>query len=629
MARTDVGNSLVSTTRTVSATIVDATHAYHRPVDATLAMMGPHVRRCSSLPLVGTCPQYLTVCVPLRPGSLDVVGYPYYCSGVCSTTPCFALPPPPPPPPPLAPWSSPSPPPDSNPWPMSHVGMSWGTKFEVDATYTLDLSSGANVTISTSSRTPVSAPPCSPPTCIAYQDSLCGEYFTKNFYAAAEAQKCTQLFAIKVPLLGPVVLSAKLGTSDGSSDDNPDDQDDSFVGDTVTGGLYWSKGEGPKCEGDGAHTVPGIGGDTPLECDVCYPISIPGVPASALSGTFGVRCPFDAWGFCNIVRPRKPLSVVFVCRSRIDVSVWHTQAGIELGLHCYIGSMLALLSLFVLDILWGLNPKGACTICHKRTPPACTNRCSLYYQCHVCWCPTHALVQAAENVGSGVISSHAPYQGAPTQTIVTPLLPAVSQSRPWPPPPTPLASTMQVTCPPDGFPGKLVQIMANGQLMTVPIPQGVRPNQPFIIQVQVAPQSRARSESLSKSDGPLPEGLKKYTVVHPSVIRANISPKSSKVGEATVGEVIVVSESGVSYTGVARVKCDRGWLSVRATDGTVLLEQQSPTQTKAVVAATEREEDQGGQAANVAEPITQPAVAAAVDESVDMSRDAVVIGGSE
>ena len=68
---------------------------------------------------------------------------------------------------------------------------------------------------------------------------------------------------------------------------------------------------------------------------------------------------------------------------------------------------------------------------------------------------------------------------------------------------------------------------------------------------------------------------------------------------------------------------------MRATDGTILLEQQSPTQTKAAVAAIEREEGQGGQAANVAEPITQPAVAAAVDESVDMSRDAVVIGGSE
>jgi hypothetical protein len=47
-------------------------------------------------------------------------------------------------------------------------------------------------------------------------------------------------------------------------------------------------------------------------------------------------------------------------------------------------------------------------------------------------------------------------------------------------------STMQVMCPPDGFPGKPLQIMANGQPMTVQIPQGAQPNQPFTIQVPVS-----------------------------------------------------------------------------------------------------------------------------------------------
>ena len=100
------------------------------------------------------------------------------------------------------------------------------------------------------------------------------------------------------------------------------------------------------------------------------------------------------------------------------------------------------------------------------------------------------------------------------------------------------------------------------------------------------------------------------------------------MGEATVGEVIVVSESGISSTGVARVKCDRGWLSVRATDGTVLLKQQSTTQTEDVT-TIEREADQDAQAVNVPEPIIQPAATAAVDESVDVSRDAAVTVGSE
>jgi hypothetical protein len=109
--------------------------------------------------------------------------------------------------------------------------------------------------------------------------------------------------------------------------------------------------------------------------------------------------------------------------------------------------------------------------------------------------------------------------------------------------------------------------------------QGIPAQMPPDSQPIATPQPSAISESLSTSEG-LPGGPVEYTVVHPSVIRSEISPSSSKVGEASPGEVILVSESGISSTGVARVKCDRGWLSVRATDGTVLLQKQSGTQTK-------------------------------------------------
>ena len=62
----------------------------------------------------------------------------------------------------------------------------------------------------------------------------------------------------------------------------------------------------------------------------------------------------------------------------------------------------------------------------------------------------------------------------------------MGQAVPAAPAPAPAGgSTMQVMCPPDGFPGKPMQIMANGQPMTVQIPQGVQPNQPFTIQVPV------------------------------------------------------------------------------------------------------------------------------------------------
>ena len=98
-------------------------------------------------------------------------------------------------------------------------------------------------------------------------------------------------------------------------------------------------------------------------------------------------------------------------------------------------------------------------------------------------------------------------------------------------------------------------------------------------QPAVAPQTRSRAESLSKSNGPPPEGSVAYTATFRSVIRSGVSPKSTQVGTAEVGETIIVLESGISSTGAARVKCDRGWFSVRATDGTILL-QESQTLTR-------------------------------------------------
>jgi hypothetical protein len=113
------------------------------------------------------------------------------------------------------------------------------------------------------------------------------------------------------------------------------------------------------------------------------------------------------------------------------------------------------------------------------------------------------------------------------------------------------------------------------------IPRQATLTTPLLLpQPAVAPQTRSRAESLSKSNGPPPEGsVVAYTVTFKSVIRSGISPKSTQVGTAEVGEAITVLESGISSTGVARVKCDRGWLSVRATDGTVLL-QESQTLTR-------------------------------------------------
>ena len=78
---------------------------------------------------------------------------------------------------------------------------------------------------------------------------------------------------------------------------------------------------------------------------------------------------------------------------------------------------------------------------------------------------------------------------------------------------------------------------------------------PLLPQPAVAPQTRSRAESLSKSNGPPPEGSVAYTVTFRSVIRSGVSPKSTQVGTAEVGETIIVLESGISSTGVARVKC--------------------------------------------------------------------------
>ena len=47
----------------------------------------------------------------------------------------------------------------------------------------------------------------------------------------------------------------------------------------------------------------------------------------------------------------------------------------------------------------------------------------------------------------------------------------------------PQPGQMQVMCPPNGTPGMAMQVIANGQPMTVQIPPGSTPNQPFIIQL--------------------------------------------------------------------------------------------------------------------------------------------------
>jgi hypothetical protein len=47
----------------------------------------------------------------------------------------------------------------------------------------------------------------------------------------------------------------------------------------------------------------------------------------------------------------------------------------------------------------------------------------------------------------------------------------------------PQLGQMQVMCPPDGAPGMPIAVIANGQPMTVQIPPGTAPNQPFMIQL--------------------------------------------------------------------------------------------------------------------------------------------------
>lgn len=74
------------------------------------------------------------------------------------------------------------------------------------------------------------------------------------------------------------------------------------------------------------------------------------------------------------------------------------------------------------------------------------------------------------------------------------------------------------------------------------------------------------------SNGILPQPTG-YTVMNKTVVRSDVGLNSSSVGVADVGEVIWATESGITESGVPRVKCDRGWLSVRATDGTILLQE--------------------------------------------------------
>ena len=62
--------------------------------------------------------------------------------------------------------------------------------------------------------------------------------------------------------------------------------------------------------------------------------------------------------------------------------------------------------------------------------------------------------------------------------------PRVDNAPPAPEPET-VSGVMQVTCPTDGVPGASMEVTADGQQVTVQIPEGAEPNKPFAIKLPV------------------------------------------------------------------------------------------------------------------------------------------------
>ena len=67
-------------------------------------------------------------------------------------------------------------------------------------------------------------------------------------------------------------------------------------------------------------------------------------------------------------------------------------------------------------------------------------------------------------------------------------------------------------------------------------------------------------------------GSARYKAVAQGVIRKEADMDSENVGKLKVGEIILVTETKIMSAGTVRVHFDRGWASLNAKSGKVLLE---------------------------------------------------------
>ena len=84
-------------------------------------------------------------------------------------------------------------------------------------------------------------------------------------------------------------------------------------------------------------------------------------------------------------------------------------------------------------------------------------------------------------------------------------------------------------------------------------------------------KSRCLREAASSAAAPSGGAGTTYKVVVNSKLRAGFEPTSKDLGTLPAGQTITALETRVNSKGVTRVRFKRGWVSVTAGDGTVLL----------------------------------------------------------
>jgi hypothetical protein len=75
-------------------------------------------------------------------------------------------------------------------------------------------------------------------------------------------------------------------------------------------------------------------------------------------------------------------------------------------------------------------------------------------------------------------------------------------------------------------------------------------------------------------------GPEQYRVMANSKIRAGFAMTSKDKGMIKAGTVVKALEERVNNAGITRVRCAQGWLSVKSSDGTVLLKKAGSTDTE-------------------------------------------------